>query len=119
MPNWWAVEHLDVEKLLADWRWLCPQSLTLVARNAFGDLFLHDGDGRLFRLDVAIGEFKKVADSEVEFIESTDAPENRREWFAESDERGFASRGLIPGPDQCIGFSVPLVFAKAGSPDTA
>jgi hypothetical protein len=26
---------------------------------------------------------------------------------------------LIPGPYQYIGFSVPLVFAQSGSPDTA
>jgi hypothetical protein len=31
----------------------------------------------------------------------------------------YAAKGLRPTTDQCIGFSVPLVFAEAGSSDTA
>jgi hypothetical protein len=45
--------------------------------------------------------------------------EQRNDWFAEDDERAAAARGLRPTLDQCIGFSVPLMFKEAGSPDTA
>lgn len=115
----WVVEHLDVERLLADWRWLCPQKLVLVARNAFGDLFLRDDVGRVFRLDIAIGRFSRIADSEKEFAELAGDCKNREEWFAESDESDFAARGLRPGPEECIGFSIPVVLADSGSPNPA
>src|SRR5262249_54280119 len=118
MENWFAVDHLDVERLLADWRWLCSQRMTLVARNAFADLFLCDESGEVFRLDVAIGKLTKVADSDAQFRELAASHEKREEWFAETDVRAAAARGLKPNTNQCIGFSVPLVFAEGGSPDT-
>jgi hypothetical protein len=119
MLNWWDVDRLDVERLLSDWRWLCPQKLTLVSRNAFGDMFLCDEDGRVFRLDVSGGEFAKVADSRDEFIELARTKERREEWFAESDERRSAAQGIAPDSSQCIGFSIPLVFSESGNPGNA
>jgi len=112
------VDALDVERLLADWRWLCPQKLTLISRNAFGDLFLRDEKGCIFLLDVAIGNFSRIADSESQFLSLFERADKLDEWFAESDARAAAERGLIPGPNECIGFSVPLVFKQGGSPDT-
>jgi len=93
MENWFAVDHLDVERLLADWRWLCPQRTTLVARNAFADLFLRDESGEVFRLNVAVGKLAKVADSEAQFRELAASHEKREEWFAEADEQAAAARG--------------------------
>jgi hypothetical protein len=118
MPDRFPTDQLDVERLLADWRWLCPQNLTLIARSVYGDLFLQDHEGRVFWLDVAVGRFTEVADSEKEFLERANAPEAREEWFGESDERSGAEKGLIPGPGECIGFSVPLALAEGGSSDT-
>jgi len=108
MRDWFAVDHLDVERLLAEWRWLCPNPMSLVARSAFGDLFLLDQAGQIHRLDVAIGRLLRVADSETQFKEL--AASKREEWFAESDEVAAAAKGLKPNLTQCIGFSVPLVL---------
>jgi hypothetical protein len=33
--EWSGVDHLDVERPLAEWRWLCSKPTTLIARNAF------------------------------------------------------------------------------------
>jgi hypothetical protein len=115
----WIVHDLNVDRLLESWRWLCPQTLTLLDRNAFGDLFLRDEDGAVFRLDVAGGSFSKVAQSEAQFFDLATMPDKREEWFAEVDTKAAAERGLTPGAKQCIGFSVPLVFAESGSPETA
>ena len=49
------VAHLSVERLLENWRWLCPEPVILHARNAFGDLFLQKESGRVFKLDVSVG----------------------------------------------------------------
>jgi hypothetical protein len=116
MPDWFAVDDLDVERLLSGWRWLCPGPMSLVARNAFGDLFLRDQTGQIHRLDVGVGELLKIADSEAHFREL--AIGKREEWFAESDEVAAAAKGLQPSLTQCIGFSIPLVFrSSATSPN--
>jgi len=118
MQDWFPVQDLDVERLLVDWRWLCKEPMALFARNAFGDLFLRDELGHVHQLDVAIGKLTKVADSEAEFRELALSVERQEEWFAVADEKAAIARGLEPNHTQCIGFSVPLVFAESGSPDT-
>lgn len=113
------VGHLSVEHLLKEWRWLCPQTMALVARNAFGDLYLRDESGKILRLDVAVGHIQKVADSETEFRELASTKEKREEWFAERDELAAARRGLNPTANQCIAFKIPLAFAESGTPNNA
>ena len=55
--------------------------MTLVARNAFGDLFLRDESGEIFRLDVAVGKLAIIADSEDQFRKLAATHEKREEWF--------------------------------------
>jgi hypothetical protein len=119
MANQWPVDVLDVERLLVDWRWLCPQTVTLINRSAYGDLFLRDEAGTVFWLDLATGSLSQIADSEPQFLALSEDADKLEEWFAESDTRDAAERGLIPGPSQCIGFSVPLVFAESASENMA
>jgi hypothetical protein len=76
-----AVDQLDIERLLVDWRWLCLKPMTLLARSAFGDLFLRDESGEVFRLDVAVGRLTEVADSEAEFRELAGRRRNRESGF--------------------------------------
>lgn len=113
------VDHLSAERLLKEWRWLCPQAVSLVARSAFGDLYLRDESGRILRLDVAIGQIKEVAESESQFRELASTKEKREEWFAERDELAATRHGLKLGANQCIGFKTPLVFAESGVPNNA
>ena len=119
MDSYFDVGALSVERLLKEWRWLCPRKLELIARNAFGDLYLRDQDGRVLRLDVAIGRLEKVAESEQEFRERASRADRREEWFAERDEVAAARQGLVPGKEQCIAFKTPLVFAESGKPNSA
>src|ERR1700733_7972244 len=116
--DWFAVDHLDVDRLLVEWRWLCQGPVALVARNAFADLFLRDASGQVYCLDVAIGKLTKVADSDKQFRELATTRENQEEWFAIADEKAAVATGPEPNTTQCIGFAVPLVFAESGSPDT-
>jgi hypothetical protein len=119
MESYFLVDHLDVERLLADWRWLCPQPMSLVARSAFGDLFLRDEAGIIFKLDIAIGQLKQIAKSEAEFRNLARTKEQREEWFAERDELAAAAGGLNPGPEECIAFKTPILFAEGGAPNNA
>ena len=100
------VSHLDVERLLSEWRWLCPDKMQLLARNAFGDLFLCTDCGEVYWLDAGGGKCTKIAASEVEFRASAAMKETRELWFAEADKEAAALRGLIPNADQFIGFTI-------------
>ena len=117
MDLWFDIGYLDVERLLREWRWLCPDRMTLVARSAFGDLFLCNASGIVFKLDVAIGKLTKIAGCEDEFRELSETQEKQEEWFAKSDELTAEERGLIPSSLQCIGFETPLAFkSPEGAP---
>ena len=109
------VGTLDPARLLREWRWLCPQSVTIIDRNAFGDLFLRDELGRVYMLDVGSGELAPVAGSSFEFDALSATPEKREEWFAEEDAKNAAEQGLIPGPTQCIAFDIPVVFEESAN----
>ncbi len=104
MESYFQVDHLDVDRLLSEWRWLCPQSLTLVARSAFGDLFLRDEAGKIFKLDIAIGQMNEVAKSETEFRDLAGTKEKREQWFAESDELAGIERGTKTKPRSVCSF---------------
>ncbi|HWA95283.1 MAG TPA: hypothetical protein VG844_11840 [Terracidiphilus sp.] len=119
MNSRWNIYSLDVERLLKDWRWLCPQPLKLVDRNAFGDLFLVDEAGEVFLLDVGRGSFSPIATSIDEFNKQICNLATRVGWFEEEAASQAAQRGLVPGPTQCIGFPTPAVFAEGGNLNTA
>lgn len=114
MENAFHVDHLNVDRLLVDWRWLCPQPVTLVARSVFGDLFLCTQEGKVLWLDVALGKLTEVAESVSEFRELLESADTREKWFAESDAKAAAENGLKPDSNQCIGYATPLIFAESG-----
>jgi hypothetical protein len=107
------VEMLDQDRLLSEWRWLCPQPATIIDRSVYGDLFLRDELGRIHMLDVGSGELALIADSVAEFEERGVTPEKRNEWFSEADANEAAELGLVPGPKQCIAFDIPAVFKES------
>jgi hypothetical protein len=116
--DYFDVSDLNVDRLLKEWRWLCSGPMTLIARNAFADLFLRDESGGIHELDVAVGELTKIAATLSEFQEKLATPEKKEEWFADSSKKAAELRGLKPGADQCIGFSIPVVFAESRSNNT-
>jgi len=108
-------EHLDANRLLEQWRWLCTEPVTLIARNGFGDLFLRTIEGKVLRLDVGDGTLAEVAESELSFKDSVKHSAKRELWFAEHQLEAFAARGLKPNDLQCIGFKTPVVFAESAN----
>jgi hypothetical protein len=82
MDSIFDVAHLSVERLLENWRWLCPEPFVLLARNVFGDLFLQKASNRVFKLDVSVGQLTEIAESEEQFRRLAGTEEKRQEWFA-------------------------------------
>src|SRR5271165_2507398 len=115
--NPFDVGHLSVERLLSEWRWLVSEPVTLIARSAFGDLFMRNEAGSVFKLDVSVGQLSEVAESEDEFRAMSATAEKRQHWFGETDELAAAERGLSPNALQCIAFKTPLLFAESGTPE--
>lgn len=109
------VAIFDADRLLQEWRGLCPQRVSIIDCNAYGDLFIRDELGRIHMLDVGSGELALIGESASEFNALKTTPEKREEWFAEADKQDAAERGLIPGPGQCIGFDIPTVFAESAN----
>jgi hypothetical protein len=109
------IEQLDLNRLLAQWHWLCVDPVVLVARNGFGDLFLRTVKGKILWLNVGDGTLTEVAESESRFEHSLQESANRELWLAEQQLEAFAERGLKPNDLQCIGFKVPVVFAESAN----
>jgi hypothetical protein len=112
MNEWFDVDELDVERLLIEWRWLYPRKVVLVARSAFGDLFLRDGTGAIVWLGVSSGRLKMVAENESKFRELAAVADNQLEWFAETDAQPAMVNGVRPGKFECIAFKIPLAFSE-------
>jgi hypothetical protein len=87
--SFWVGE-LEVDQLLLDWRWLCPEPVSLVARNAFGDLFLLNAAGRILWLQVDIGKLTEIADSQSQFLDLLRDDDKREMWLAETDTEAAA-----------------------------
>ena len=120
MGQVFEVDRLDVSRLLEQWRWLCGQSVKLVARTGFGDMFLRTNDGTISLLNVGGGSLTEIAESELGFEHSLAESAKRGLWFAEQRLAAFAERGLKPNDLQCIGFKTAVVFAESRSvPDNA
>jgi hypothetical protein len=114
------IGQLDVRRLLEQWRWLCGESVTLVARNGFGDLFLRTIEGKIKCLNVGSGTFAQVAESEADFKDSLNDATQREILLAEQRLENLAERGMRPNNFQCIGFKMPVVFAESANfPDNA
>jgi hypothetical protein len=109
---------ISTESLLREWKWLAPGEFSLLAVNAFGDLFLQDGRGIVHRLDLTRGTISSIAASSEEFRQAAKDVEKKTKWFLEDLAEGAERKGCSPGKRQCIGGKIPFVFAQsANAPD--
>ncbi|HEX4423977.1 MAG TPA: hypothetical protein VH079_01165 [Terriglobales bacterium] len=115
MISYFDVDKLSADRLLKEWQWLCPESLRLVAINAFGDLFLQKQDNAIFRLDITAGLLVRISDSLENFRNEARKPENQKTWFLSDIEAKLEQYGYRLNPEQCFGFKIPVVFKESGN----
>ena len=113
MYPYFDVADLSTEGLLANWRWLCPQEVRLVAVDAFGDLFLADGQGMVWRLDTPGGQLERISESVAEFKHLAESLVKRKEWFFEDVAVSLGERGFRPAKGQCLGYKTQIVFKES------
>jgi len=104
------IDGISLEALLREWKWLAPGEFSLLALNAFGDLFLKDGDGTVHRLDITAGRMDAVANSEEEFRAAANDLRTKKEWFLIDEAEEASRKGYRPGRGQCAGSKIPWVF---------
>jgi hypothetical protein len=108
-----SLDGLNIEQLLAEWRWLVPETMKPLWLNSFGDWMLEAPDGQIHFLDLLEGAFNCIAPSKRILHEMLQEEENRNrwlmaEWFQICNERRlFLARG------QCYGWKVaPIIGGK-------
>jgi hypothetical protein len=105
----------DAAVLLAEWRWLVPQSSTPLFISALGDWVFGHPDGSLWMLSLLEGDYRQVAENAAEYnrLNKSEA------WLEETFQAGWqviaAAHGMQPGKDECLGWKVPPVLGWAGS----
>ena len=109
------IDGISLERLLSEWKWLAPGAFSLLAVNAFGDLFLMDVHGSVQRLDVTGGTICEVANSEEEFRFAADAPSKKKEWLLMDEEDKAGRKGYSAGKGQCVGSKIPWIFKESAS----
>ena len=115
MISYFEVGELSVEKLLHEWRWLCPEDLQLVAISAFGDLFLENRENAIFQLAVSAGTLLPISDSLAIFKSQATDPGNQKAWFHSDLEAQLERNGFRLGEKQCFGYKVPIVFKESAT----
>jgi hypothetical protein len=114
------VEGIALDDLLREWRWLVAGNFSLLAVNAFGDLFLADTNGRVHRLDITAGTVSEVASTLVAFRQASNDIARKNDWFLEELAGEAEQRGLSPRKGQCVGYKIPPMFKESTSkPDNA
>jgi len=101
---------LDCDRLLADWRWLVPESLRPFALTVFGDWFFEDSAGRVMFLDTVAAQLSEIMPSREVFLRERVKRENLDNWFMADLALLCWERRLRPGPGQCLSFKIPPVL---------
>ena len=110
--NDYLIDHsnFDWDSLLTEWKPILPESFTVWLMNRFGDLFLVTDDGSVHQLDVGMGSFEKVADSQNHFADLCEDPENVSDWLMIPLVDELEAAGLSLSPNQCYTYrQIPVV----------
>ena len=103
----------DTSRLLAEWRWLVPETATPLFISAFGDWVFGHPDGSLWALSVLEGSYDQVAKNAAEYNTLNKSAEWLEKTFIAGWQVIAAGHGMQPGKDECLGWKVhPLLGGK-------
>jgi hypothetical protein len=106
-------DSVDSNLLLASWRWLVPHSMQILVITAIGDLFLHDLDGTVHRLDTGRGELTKIAKSIEQFEELLKNKLLQELWLQPQMIKALNDRGSPLQPGECYSCKHPACLGGA------
>lgn len=104
------LDDLDVQELLADWRWLVPSDYHPIQMNKFGDWFFVAPDGQVIMLDLLDGDLTPIAGTVNEYNQLKKQPDYQTEWFLDGFVFRCESQGLRLATRQCYGWRIhPII----------
>jgi hypothetical protein len=105
-------ERIDTGPLLSEWAWLLPPRDIPLLVGAFGDCVFGAPDGSHWVLSMLEGDYRRVAGDSAEFNRLKNDAANLNDWFSAEWVSIAAGNGIVPAPDQCLGWKVhPILGA--------
>ena len=111
------LDDYDTTRLLAEWRWLIDDDLSVVIVTTMGDALVTNGDGTIFFLDTVDARIQRVADSYDQLKELMVQPDNYSRWFLPKVIEEFKTAGMSLGPTQCFSPYVQPIIGGQVTPD--
>ena len=105
------------DDLLADWRWLIPEAMSLRMVSVLGDAFLEDVSGGIYWLDTGRAELSHIADNSDYFDALRQQPEQSNQWFSPRLVAALLSAGHVLEPGQCFSYKIPLTLGGDFQPE--
>jgi hypothetical protein len=107
-----AISIADIEStgLFDAWNWLVPESDTPLMIGHFCDTVFGAPDGSLWLLDLMEGHYGRIARDSDEFRRLKIDADKVNRWFTWDWVVIAGQNGLVPGPEQCLGWKVPPVI---------
>jgi hypothetical protein len=107
------IENTNTSSLLAEWRWLVPETETPLLLSALGDWVFGARDGSFWLLSALEGSYSKIAESSVEFNQLYKSQEWVEETFLVSWFEIALGNEIKPSESECVGWKVhPLLGGK-------
>jgi len=98
------------ERLLSDWRWLCPDGGQVILATACGDLFLEQPNGNIEFLDTYAGTRKVLASTFEVWKEQLQQKALVADWFRCALLDDIQDAGLSRKAEQCFSpLHLPLI----------
>jgi hypothetical protein len=103
------LDEIDVQRLLGSWSWLIDRPLRPIELTRFGDWFLTDRPGCVYRLDALEGTLGPICDTVAEYQRRKTSLPELDTWFSEGMVDALARSGQVPGVHQGVGYRVPPI----------
>jgi hypothetical protein len=100
------VTGLDVDALVAEWRWRIPPRQTPLFVTILADWIFGAPDGRIWVLDSLEGDYRQIARTGAEY----NANKSSEKWLKQTLHMEWylaaLTHGLVPQRRQCIGWKI-------------
>jgi len=101
---------------LSSWTWLDVVGKSAVCTSPFGDVFLEDDDG-VWWLDTVDGTLTRRWVDRADFAAALSTADGQNEYLMAGLALAAEAAGLVPGPDEVYGFTVPPQLGGALEPE--
>ncbi len=104
------MSEVDPARVLGFWDWLVDRPVGAVELTRFGDWFVADAAGIVYRLDALDGSFTPICNSIAEYQHRKSSLPELDEWFSEATVDALHQAGHLPGAGQGFGYRVPPII---------